>query len=137
MKQTPSLYLALMLAALGTGCSDPVVDEPLAAPASATPEAVLIGIVEPGKAPSSPAPGNASESQPTTASNQIPEPVATEQTLHTVNMFLLEYQASGGQIPATIEEMVHRKIVPKLPPPPTGKRFAVDQQRALITFADI
>lgn len=129
--------LCLALALLSAGCSDPVLDEPLAAPAAPAADAGFVSIVEPGKAPSTPAPGSALETPPVAATNQLPEPVATEQTLHTVNMFLLEYQASGGQIPATIEEMISRKIVPKIPPPPTGKRFAVDQQKAMITFADI
>lgn len=67
----------------------------------------------------------------------MPETVATEQTLHTINMFLLEYQAGGGRIPATVEELVQQKIVPKLPSPPAGKRFEIDQQKAVISLADI
>jgi len=89
-------------------------------------------------APVMPPPGTTvAEMTPAAPSNPLPEAVATEQTLHTVNMFLLEYQANGGRIPATVEELVMQKIVPKLPPPPAGKRFEVDRQKAMISFADI
>lgn len=133
-----NLYLlGLALTVLSTGCSDPILDEPLAVPAAPATDADFVSIVEPGKTLGTPAPDTAQTPLSVVAANQLPEPVATEQTLHTINMFLLEYQASGGQIPATVEEMISRKIVPKIPPPPTGKRFAVDQQRAMITFADI
>jgi hypothetical protein len=74
---------------------------------------------------------------PAAPSDPLPEKVATEQTLHTVNMFLIEYQAGGGKIPATVEELVMQKIVPKLPSPPAGKRFEIDQQKAVISLADI
>lgn len=134
------LFLSLPLIALGflgTGCSDPLLDEPLAAPPPQVENADMSSIIEPGKAPVAPPPGMAAAPVPTAENNPIPEAVATEQTLHTLNMFLLEYQAGGGRIPATVDEMVSMKIVPKLPPPPSGKRFEVDQQKAVITFADI
>ncbi len=134
------LFLSLPLIALGflgTGYSDPLLDEPLAAPAPQVENADMSSIIEPGKAPVAPPPGMSAAPVPAAENNPIPEAVATEQTLHTLNMFLLEYQAGGGRIPATVDEMASMKIVPKLPPPPSGKRFEVDQQKAVITFADI
>lgn len=129
--------LLLALGLLGIGCSDPLLEEPVSAhtPPPAPP---LITLIEPAMAPVLPPPGTTvAEMTPATPSNPLPEAVATEQTLHTVNMFLLEYQANGGRIPATVEELVMQKIVPKLPPPPAGKRFEVDPQKAMISFADI
>jgi len=127
----------IALSLLGAGCSDPLLDEPLTAPPPQLENADLSAIIEPGKSPIAPPPGVAVELAPTVPNNPLPEAVATEQTLHTLNMFLLEYQAGGGRVPATVDEMVSLKIVPKIPPPPSGKRFEVDQQKAMISFADI
>jgi hypothetical protein len=125
------------LSLLGTGCSDPVLDEPLAAPSPAPAATESFIVVNPNQSSASLPPGMAQPVIPAEPSNPLPEAIATEQTLHTLNMFLLEYQAGGGNIPATVDEMVSMKIVPKVPPPPFGKRFEVDRQKAVITFADI
>lgn len=134
------IKIATMAVAFGvfaTGCSDPLLEEPVKAPPVTTDAVDVSSIIMPGKA-LVPNPNEAAQIQtPAEGGNQFPEGVANEQTLHTINMFLLEYQANGGRIPATVEEMVSLKIVPKIPPPPIGKRFEVDQQRAVITFADI
>ncbi len=138
MKNQLLLSLPLIaLGLLGTGCSDPLLDEPLAAPPPQLENADMGSVIAPGKPPVALPPGMVAAPVPAAENNPIPEAVATEQTLHTLNMFLLEYQAGGGHIPATVDEMVSLKIVPKIPPPPSGKRFEVDQQKAVISFADI
>ena len=130
-------FLVLSLAVLGLGCSDPLLDEPATVPAPPPADAVAISVIDPISAAVTATPGVTATMTPAAPSDPLPEGVATEQTLHTINMFLIEYQAGGGKIPATVEELVMQKIVPKLPPPPAGKRFEVDQQKAVITFADI
>lgn len=132
-----SYLCSLVFATLAIGCSDPVVDEPVASPPPQPVDGPAVSVVEPVATPAL-APSSSPVAVPATApQDQLPEAVATEQTLHTINMFLLEYQAGGGRIPATVEEMVQQKIVPKLPPPPAGKRFEIDQQKATISLADI
>ncbi|HEY1171151.1 MAG TPA: hypothetical protein VGH19_07290 [Verrucomicrobiae bacterium] len=132
-----SYFFSLAFATIALGCSDPVVDEPVAAPPPQPVDGPAISIVEPITTPAIAPSGVAVVTPATTPGDQMPETVATEQTLHTINMFLLEYQAGGGRIPATVEELVQQKIVPKLPSPPAGKRFEIDQQKAVISLADI
>ncbi|MGV3757886.1 MAG: hypothetical protein ACO1QS_21090 [Verrucomicrobiota bacterium] len=130
-----SFFLSLSVSFVMVGCSDPLLETTPTAPA---PQQTTVGVdLNPTAAVVAPPDGVAPlPSAQTNENNAFPEAFATEQTLHTLNMFLIEYQASGGQIPATIEEMVAKKIIPKIPPAPTGKRFEVDQQKAMVTFAD-
>ncbi len=136
MKPLPFL-LSLAVSFLMFGCSDPLLENS-PAPATPAPHQASVGVdVNPTTAVVVPPDGAAPLPSPQASENNaFPEAFATEQTLHTLNMFLIEYQASGGQIPATIEEMIAKKIIPKIPPAPTGKRFEVNQQKAMVTFAD-
>jgi len=135
MKPLP--FLLSLIVSLVLGCSDPLLEN-TPAPATPAPQLASVGVdVNPMAAVVAPPDGVAPlPSTQTNENNAFPEAFATEQTLHTLNMFLIEYQASGGKIPATIEEMVAKKIIPKIPPAPAGKRFEVDQQKAMVTFAD-
>lgn len=134
------ILLPLMAAAL-TACHDPLLDNnPATQPTpSAPPDAnasVSIGATSEPVAPVPPGMAAPVAQAPTEPANAFPGTFATEETLQTLNMYLLEYQSTGAQLPATIEEMIARKIIPKIPPPPAGKRFSVDTQRAMVTFAD-
>jgi hypothetical protein len=135
MKSLPYL-VSIAATFIAIGCSDPILENEPSAPTPA-PQQTTAGIeLSPAVTVVTPPDGMAPSATPTNENNAFPEVSATEQTLHTLNMFLIEYQASGGQIPATIEEMVARKIIPKIPPAPAGKRFEVDQQKAMVSFAD-
>jgi len=135
MKPLPYLFsIAITFTAIG--CSDPILENEPASPAPAPPQTTVSMDLNPAATVVAPPDGTVPLSTSTNANNAFPEVTATEQTLHTLNMFLIEYQAGGGQIPATIEEMIARKIIPKIPPAPAGKRFEVDQQKAMVTFVD-
>jgi hypothetical protein len=129
--------ILLLTAVFGlVGCNDPTM-EPLPAPAPVAPTQAEAS-VEPAPVSAVDAPPSAppaASAQPT-ENNAFPEATANEKTLHTLNMFLIEYQANGGQIPATVEEMIAKRIIPKIPPAPQGKRFEVDQKKAMVSFAD-
>ncbi len=127
---------ALSLAALLTACSDPTVESPPAAAPVKPPESVSLSL-EPAATPALNPSGQLTPTPSAPQNNALPGDFATEKTLHTINIYLIEYQANGGQIPATVEEMVQAKIIPRIPPPPEGKKFSVDTKKAMISFADI
>ena len=136
MKPTKFRALGFTLAGITlAGCSEPTIDVPSQ---SAQPKTAVSVSLDSDKQVMPVAPSGLSV---TTSEITAPKPlagvVATEQTLHTINTFLIEYQANGGRIPDTVEAMVQAKIIPPIPPAPTGKRFSVDTKKALVTFADI
>lgn len=126
------ITLSLLASASG-GCSDPTLDT---APAPTQNTKPLSITLEQDKAAM---PNAAGITAPAITAEVKPlgGVAATEQTLHTINTFLIEYQANGSKIPASVEEMVQAKIIPPVPPAPVGKRFNVDTKKALVTFADI
>lgn len=51
-----------------------------------------------------------------------------------MNMLLGEYVAEHKRIPKDVNEMVAWKIISKVPPPPAGKRYVIDQSNGRISL---
>jgi hypothetical protein len=102
------LLLAFALVAVSTGCRKKTapVDSSSAAPAGPSPIVLPAGTRPPG------------------AVTPAPAALATQ-----LNNALHSFLESKGRMPHDINELATAKLMPSVPPPPPGRKYAIDANR--------
>jgi len=126
--------IGLLAFCIASGCSEKepppppnrVAVVPRPAPAS----------VKPAPAPA-PAPAPVAPAASPVATVTAPaQPREQPMDLGSLDSILDNYGAQHDRVPKSLEEMVALKLIPRMPTPPPGKRYVIDQQKRRIRIVD-